>query len=343
MKTSETHMKSLIQKFVQPPGPPGYERQVRKLAQSEIESLVDEIHVDELGNLLARRGMQAADGLKVMLTAHLDEIGLIVAHVERHGLVRFLPLGPVRPVYCPGTRVRFLDGTPGIIGVDPWSDSGKTPDFAHMFIDVGVASQDDCPVRSGDVAVFERSFQDMGGRLISNALNNRVGLAIIAEVLRQMEEQGIQSPHQMLIALCAQGEVGARGVSAAAYSCDPYLGLVIDVMESEDNPVLTGSSARIGEGPAIIVRDLQMITDPRLVSWMVDTAEKEGLPYQLAIIANHSGAAQTILSVRAGVLVGSLAIPCRYINSPLEMVDYKDVQNAVRLLIALLRNPVKFE
>ena len=336
-------MKSLIQKFVETPGPPGHESQVRTLAQAEIESLVDELHVDELGNLLAMRGLQAADGLKIMLTSHLDEIGLVAAHVERRGVVRFLPLGPVRPAYCPGARVRFLSGSPGIIVVESPADSGKTLDFANMLVDVGALNQDDCPVRSGDVAIFEGAFQEMGGRLVSKALDNRIGLAIIIETLRQMKGQSVQSPHQILIAFSTQGEIGARSVSAAAYSCDPYLSLVIGVMESGDTTGQMRASARLGRGPAIIVRDQQMVTDPRLVSWMVDTAEREGLPYQLEVVENNNRAAQNILSVRAGVLVGSLAIPCRYIHSPSEMVDYEDVQNAVHLLIALLRNPLKFE
>jgi len=336
-------MKSLIQKLVETPGPSGYESHVRALVRGEIESLVDDLYVDELGNLLARRGMQAANGLKIMLSAHMDEIGLIATYVEKRGFVRFLPIGPVHPLYCPGARVRFLNDSPGIIGGEPPGDSDKPVDFAHMFIDMGASSQDDCPVHSGDVAVFESSCLDMGRRLVSHAMGNRVGLAVIIETLRRIKEQGIQSPHQILVAFSTQGEMGARGANAAAYGSDPHLSLVVAIIGCEDAPRRTKMGARLGGGPAIVVRDQHMVTDPRLVSWLVDTAEDEGLPYQLEIIKNDNSTAQAILSARAGIPVGSLALPCRYINSPSEMVDYSDVQNAVRLLVALLRNPVNFD
>jgi endoglucanase len=212
-----------------------------------------------------------------------------------------------------------------------------------MFIDVGASSRDDCPLRNGDVAVFEGSFREMGGRLVSKALDNRVGLAVIIETLRQIKEQSLRSPHQILIAFSTQGEIGARSVSAAAYNCNPYLSLVIGLMGSRDASGPINASARLGGGPVIIVRDSQMITDPRLVSWMTGKAERESLPYQLEIAEDNNRAARNILSVRAGILVGSLAIPCRYIHSPSEMVDYEDMRNTVRLLVALLRDPVKFD
>ena len=339
-------MKSLIQKLVESVGPSGYEKAVRDLVRAEVQPYVDEVVVDNLGNLIARKGLKAANGLRIMLAAHLDEIGLIATHIDANGYVRFLTLGGVHPLTCVGGRVRFLNGkasnlaTPGIIGVERLDDPGKLPGFDKMFIDVGASSRQDCPVKVGDVAAFERPFQDLGKRMVSKTMDDRIGVAVLIETLRQMHEQKISSPHELVAVFSVQEEVGTRGARAAAYGIDPDLGLALDVTRCGDTPHGVRMEVGLGKGPAIKVRDAGMLSDPRVVDWMVRTAEKARLPYQLEILEAGSTDASAIQLSRAGVLSGCLSIPCRYIHSPSEMVDYDDVQNAVRLMVALLRDPV---
>jgi tetrahedral aminopeptidase len=334
-------MKSLIQKLVEIPGPSGYETQIRSTVRAEVEPLADAVYVDNLGNLIARIGQKSPDGLKIMLAAHMDEIGLMATHVDASGYVRFLPVGGVRPGTCPGNRVRFLNGAQGVIGVEKLSDPGKVPGFEQMFIDLGASSQKDCPVRVGDLAVFVYPFLDLEPRLVAKALDDRIGVAVLIEALRQMKEQNVATPHEIYAVFSVQEEVGTRGATTAAYDIDPDLGLALDVTGSGDTPKGMKMEVALGNGPALKVRDQGMLSDPRVVNWLVTTAEKAGLPYQLEVLEMGTTDARAIQLTRAGVPAGCISLPCRYVHSPSEMVDYRDVQNTVRLLVALLGSPVQ--
>lgn len=329
-------MKSLIQKLVETPGPSGYETQIRQVVREEIESLADEIRVDALGNLIARKGSLKPGGKKIMLAAHMDEIGIIATHIDENGFVRFTTIGGVRAYNCPGGRVRFLNGVNGVIGIEVLEKPGETPAFEQMFIDLGVSSRQDCIVRVGDVAVFERPLLDLGQRLVAKAMDDRIGVAVLIETLRQSGD----TPHELYFVVSTQEEVGVRGATTAAYGVDPELGLAVDVTATGDTPKGLKMEVGLGKGPAIKVRDSLMLADPRLVKWMVDTAEKNGIPYQLEILERGGTDARAIQLTRAGVPAGCLSIPCRYIHSPSEMVDYQDVQDAIRLLLALISEPI---
>lgn len=331
-------MKELIQKLVETPAPSGYEVKVRELIRLEVAPLVDEMHVDALGNLIARKGQASPQGMRLMLSAHMDEIGLIITHVDESGFARFSTLGGVRAHNLPGGRVRFMNGAMGVIGKQYHSESNASG-FEDMFIDVGAKNRKDCPIRVGDVAIFERPFIELGDRLIAKSMDDRIGVAVLIEALRQLDS----TPHEIYCAFSVQEEVGLRGATTAAFGIDPHLGLAVDVTATGDTPKDMKMSVSLGRGPAVKVRDGGMLTDPRLVSWMVSTAEKGRLPYQLEILEYGTTDARAIQVSRAGVPVGCLSIPCRYIHSPSEMVDYGDVQNAVRLLVALLSAPIDLE
>ena len=334
-------MKSLIQKLVEIPGPSGYEAQIRTAVRAEVEPLADAVQVDNLGNLIARYGPENTEGMKIMLAAHIDEIGLIVTHVDERGFARFTTIGGVRPHTLPGGRVRFLDGHLGVIGMErPWNFRGL-PGFEGMFIDLGVDKPADCPVKVGDVAAFERPFLDFGKRLVSKAMDDRIGAAVLIETMRRLRDEAFDSPNQIYFVFSVQEEVGVRGATAAAYGIDPDLGLAVDITPSGDTPKGVRMEVHLGKGPAIKIRDKGMLADPRVVDWMVKTAEQAKLPYQLEILEFGGTDARAIQLTRAGVPAGCLSIPCRYAHSPSEMVDYEDVQNAVKLLIELLRAPLQ--
>ncbi|MBN2548248.1 MAG: M42 family metallopeptidase [Anaerolineales bacterium] len=336
-------MKSLIQKLVETTSPSGYEAQIRAVIRAEVETLADHLEVDNLGNLIAQKGQLAQGGKKIMLAAHMDEIGVIATHIDDRGYIRFVPLGGVHPRTCLGGRVRFLNGVMGVIGVERLDDPGKVPSFDQLFIDVGVSSRQECPVRVGDVAAFERPFLDLGKRLVAKALDDRIGVAILIETLRQIHTRGIQLPNQVFFVFSVQEEVGVRGATTSAFGIDPDVGLALDVTGSGDTPRGSKMEVSLGKGPAIKVRDQGLLADPRVVRWMVAAAEKAHLPYQLEILERGGTDAQAIQLTRSGVLAGCLSIPCRYIHSPSEMVDYDDVQQAVQLLVALLSKPIEFE
>jgi len=314
-------MKSLIQKLVEVPGPSGYETKIREVVRSEVEPLVDEMRVDNLGNLITRIGQKNAKGLRIMLVAHIDEIGVMVTHVDKNGFVRFTTLGGVFPQSLRGKRVRFLNGEIGVIGNEGVFRPSGTATIEKFFIDVGATSQKDCPVKIGDVAAFDRSFIDLGRRIVSKAMDDRVGVAVLIETLRQIRKRDITTPHEVYFVFSTQEEVGVRGATGAAYGIDPDIGLAVDITATGDTPKGLKMDVSLGGGPAIKVRDRGMLSDPRIVNWMVETAQKAGLPYQMEVLELGGTDARAIQLTRAGVPAGCLSIPCRYAHSPSEMVD----------------------
>jgi endoglucanase len=332
-------MKSLIQKLVETTGPSGYESQIRAVVRAEIEASADEVRVDALGNLIAVKGQLMPGGKKIMLSAHMDEIGLIATHIDDNGFVRFTTVGGVRRMTCVGGRVRFLNGTHGVIGQENPDERTKLPEFEQMFIDVGAASRAGCPVKVGDLAVFDRPFADYGERLVSKAMDDRIGVAILIETLRQVS----QIPNQVFFVFSVQEEVGLRGATTAAFGLDPDVGVAVDVTATGDTPKGLKMTVGLGKGAAIKVRDGGMLSDPRVVDWMVRTAAQANIPYQLEVLEGGTTDARAIQLSRAGVPAGCVSIPCRYIHAPSEMVDFADVQSVVRLLTALVSQPIDLE
>lgn len=332
-------MKSLIQKLVETNSPSGYESQIRATIQNEVKSQADEVRIDALGNLIATKGEKGHDGLKIMLAAHMDEIGVIATHIDEGGFIRFTTIGGVRPHTCMGGRVKFLNGAQGVIGYEEMADRNKMPTFDKMYIDVGATSRADCPVSVGEMAAFDRPFSDYGKRLVSKAMDDRIGVAVLIETLRQMGT----SPHQVFFVFSVQEEVGLRGATTAAFGLDPDIGIAVDVTRAGDTPKGVKMEVELGQGPAIKVRDSGMLSDPRVVDWMVRSAEKAKLPYQLEVLVGGTTDARAMQLTRAGVPAGCISIPCRYIHAPSEMVDLDDVQHAVKLLLTMLSKPIKLE
>ncbi len=329
-------MKELIKKLVETTGPSGYEANVRKLVQAELKGRVDEAKVDPLGNLITRKGKKSKDGLTVMLSAHLDEIGIIITHIDENGFARFTTVGGVFARNTAGGRVRFMNGAAGVIGMEPVEGYMTVTDFDKMYIDLGVSSREACPVKVGDVGAFFRPFEDLGDRLVSKAMDDRIGVAVLAETMKQLKE----TPNEVVGVFSTQEEVGVRGAVTAAYGVDPDLGIAIDVTLTGDTPKAKTMEVSLGKGPAIKVKDAGMLSDPRVVAWMEQGAKRARIPYQLEVLTGGTTDARAIQLTRAGVPTGCISIPCRYIHSPSEMVDYNDVRNAVKLLVALLSRSI---
>jgi endoglucanase len=333
-------MKSLIQKLVETHSPSGHEARIREVIRAEVEPYAETARVDAMGNLTIEKGQGKDGGAKIMLAAHMDEIGVMVTHVDENGFLRFLPIGGVRSITCVGSRVRFLNGQSGVIYYERARELNKPPAFEHLFIDVGAARAEAVPLRVGDVATFERPFLDLGDRLVSKAMDDRIGVAVLIETLKTLSKRGDSSPHHLYFVFSVQEEVGVRGATTSAFGVDPDLGLAVDVTACGDLPNDIKMDVGLGRGPAIKVRDSGMLADPRVVDWMVRTAEAAKIPYQMEVLEGGSTDARAIQLTRAGVPAGCLSIPCRYVHSPSEMVDYNDVQNAVHLLADLLEKPV---
>ena len=331
-------MKQLLKTLTETFGPSGYEDEVRKVILKEVKPLADEVHVDALGNLIVRKkpAKNAKNPKRIMLAAHMDEIGVIASHIDKKGFVRFTNVGGTFGRYTLGARVRFLNGVTGVVGYDRLEQVDNAVPINKMYIDVGATSKENCPVKVGDFAAFERTYMEMGDRLVAKSMDDRTGVAVLIETLR-----GIKStPNDLYFVFTTQEEVGVRGAGAAAYGIDPEIGIAIDVTATGDTPASLKMVMELGKGPCVKFRDPGMLSDPRVVDWMIKTAEKAKIPYQREVLLVGSTDGREIQITRAGVMTGALSIPCRYVHSASEMVDYNDLKNSVKLLTAMLSKPV---
>lgn len=331
-------MKDIIQKLTETFSPSGYESTVRDIIRAQVLAYADDIRVDALGNLIVHKGPSSENGpgKKIMIAAHMDEIGIIATHIDENGFVRFASIGGVYPRNLPGGRVRFSNGTAGVIGLEPTEKPGDTQPLEKCYVDVGAVNNKNHPIKIGDVAAFDRSFLDLGDRLVAKSMDDRIGCAVAIEALKAIKS----TPNDLYFVFTTQEEVGTRGAETSAYGIDPEIGFSIDVTSWGDTPGVKGFEMYLGKGPAIKIRDSGMLSDPRIVKWMVETAENARIPYQREVLLAGTTDARAIQLVRAGVLAGCISIPCRYVHSPSEMVDINDVENAVKLIAVMLSNPV---
>jgi putative aminopeptidase FrvX len=332
-------MKSLIKKLVETVGPSGYESLIREVVRAEIEAFADEIYVDAMGNLIARKKPEKEDATRLMLSAHIDEIGIMVTHVDKKGFARFTTIGGVRPHTCLGSRVRFLNGAVGVIGGERLEKPNQVHTIEEMYIDVGAKDADKNPIKIGDVAAFDRPFEDLGDRLIAKAMDDRVSAAILIETMKNVRK----SPLDLYYVFSTQEEVGLRGATTAAYAIDPHIGIAVDVTSTGDTPRGSKMDVSLGAGPAIKVKDGGMLADPRVVDWMVKSAKNIKIPYQMEILLGGTTDARAMQISRAGMPAGCVSVPTRYIHSPSEMVDMNDVLNAVKLISEMISKPINLD
>jgi endoglucanase len=327
-------MIDLIRRLTEAFGPAGREDEVGDIVRDEIKGLTDSIEVTPLGSLnaIVNKGGRP----RIMLAAHMDEIGLVVSYVDQKGFARFQPIGGLNPKTMVGHRVRFADGSMAAIGIEDPSDRKKGVKIDQLFLDFGSDSSGSAPVRVGQIAAFYRPFIQMGNRLVAKSMDDRIGVAVLIETMRRLKG----SPMEVQFAFTVQEEVGSRGARTSAFGLEPDLAIAIDVTDTGDTPKGLKMAVELGKGPAIKVRDSGMLADPRLVDLMVKRAEKAKIPYQLEVLEQGTTDASAIQLTRFGVPSGALSIPCRYIHTPSEMVDLGDVEQALGLLGAILNKGI---
>ncbi len=261
----------------------------------------------------------------------------MVSHVDKNGFVRFAPVGSMLRQYIPGSRVRFLNGTRGVMASERPANVSELPPLERMYLDVGAASRAHCPVKIGDVAVFDVPYMELGNRLVAKSMNNRVGVLVAIETLRNLKSV----PYDVTFAFTVQQQIGARGALTSAYAIDAEIGIALDVTPVDDMLHSQGMALALGKGPCLKIQDAGMIADTRVVNWMIRAAEKKKIPYQREVLYAESTNAMAIQRMRAGMPSGCISVPVRYVHSLSEMVEFSDVQNAVRLLTAVLHTQIE--
>ncbi len=328
-------MRDLIKQLVEAYGPSGQEGTVRAIIEGVLRSQVDELKIDNMGNLIAfKKG--SGEGKAIMVAAHMDEIGLVVTHIDEKGYLRLGRVGGVARQTLVGSRVRFADGTIGIIGWEKWLQDDGLPKWDELFIDVGASSVDSVPVEIGDTAIFDRPYAENGDRLIAKSMDNRISCAVAMQTLLEIEKP----VNDLYIVFTVQEEVGTRGAMVAAFGIEPEIALAVDVTPTGDTPESKPMPVALGKGPAVKIMDTGLLAHTGVVNWMIETAKELEIPYQREVLEAGSTDARAMQRSRAGIPAGCLSIPCRYVHTPSEMVDYGDIRHSVKLLGALLEQPV---
>ena len=336
----ELSLEGRIARLSEMVGPSGHEEAVRQEIRRQVAPFVDQVVEDPMGNLYAvRRPRGAGSGLKVMLAAHMDEVGIIVTHVDDEGFVRFAPVGGLSASVLVGQQVAFANGTVGVIGVEPLDDP-KDLKVERLFVDIGATSRQDAlqRVQIGDMAVYRRGASVVGRRMVGKALDDRVGCAVVVEALARL---GDSSPHEVYGVFTVQEEVGARGARPAAYRVAPDVGIAVDVTASADTPKARPLPMALGKGAAIKVKDSSVISHPGLRRLLVQRARQRGIPFQMEVLDRGGTDAGPIHTSREGVPSAVVSIPTRYLHTPGEVIDLDDARAAVDLLVAVLQDEIR--
>ncbi|WP_026975695.1 M42 family metallopeptidase [Alicyclobacillus contaminans] len=335
----------LLKTLTEVMGPSGFEDEIRDVIRQEVGAHVDRHYTDVLGSLICEKGIEKS-GPKVLLDAHMDEVGLMIVHVEENGLLRFRPLGGVDPrvlVSKPvqiGTAKRY-----GVIGAKPihlQSASERTQPLPlnKLFIDIGAKDKEDAlsVVQPGDVAVFTTKYEEIGeGCAKAKSFDDRVGCAVLVETLKKTFDLPLYG------AFTVQEEVGLRGAGPVAFRVQPDIAIAIegtvcfDVVDAPGH----GQSTVLGQGPALTVYDAQTIADRRFLEFMMATAEKYNIPYQLRRVKGGSNDYGAIHKVRGGIVGGGISVPVRYIHAPAQVISLEDYHNTIRLVSAILTELAK--
>jgi putative aminopeptidase FrvX len=333
-------------------GPSGCETQVRRVVREAIADKVDELQVDHLGNIIAHQRGTEYPAFKVMVAAHMDEVGFMITHADDNGLLYFTKVGgiddrvlPAKVVQIGPSRIR------GVISVKPVhltdrAEREKVISYENMAIDIGASSKAEAErlVSRGDYAVFDGAFEELGlaggdsnagnPMVKGKAFDDRAGCAVLIALI----ERG-PYPFDFWPVFTTMEEVGLRGAQVAAYRVMPAAAFALEGTICDDGPREkdTSPTTAVGKGPAISPMDRSVIADRRLVRLLIETAEAEGIPYQLKQPGQGGTDAGAIHLAKTGVPSVPVSVPSRYIHSPVCMLSKEDLCNTVRLMSATLQ------
>ncbi|MBE7549640.1 MAG: M42 family metallopeptidase [Anaerolineales bacterium] len=343
------HLEQLSNAF----GVSSVEGDVRKIIIDAAKPYTDEWRVDTMGNLFVtrnHRGKVSSSPRRVMITAHMDEVGFMISEIKSNGRLKFKPIGGFdRRVLLGKAVVVGKERVPGVIGLKPVhllkrGEYDKVDEIDSMYIDIGANGGDGGgKVSVGDFATFATQFGYLGGQgrrrgqglVKGKAFDNRTGCAVLLELLKG------DYPVDLVAVFTVQEEIGLRGARVAAYAANPDLAFILECTAADDLPPPDEDAPegfpRLGNGPAITVMDRSFIADRRLVDLLIAAAEAEGIPHQFKRPGIGGTDAGAVHLARAGVPSVAISVPARYIHSPVAVLDLADFWNTVKLMQAALK------
>ena len=329
----------LLEKLCNATGPSGYEGDVRNIIKEELKSYVDEIKIDRMGNIIAHK---KGSGKKVIIDAHMDEVGFIITGYNEDGTLRFDCLGGINSKVIPAKVVLVGEKRiPGVIGLKPIHLQGaeerkKGVSYGQCCIDIGSNSKEETKrqVGLGEFAVFDTEFSEFGeGLLKGKAFDDRMGCAVLVEILKESYNCDLYGVFNV------QEEVGERGAFIAAYSVKPDIGIALEGTICADMPNVPAHmrATEIGKGPAISIMDKTSLFDDRLSQEIIKVAKEKEIPYQLRRAIAGGNDAGAIHMSGEGAKVATVSVPCRYIHSSISVASKDDYENTKRLMIEFIK------
>jgi len=336
-------MKDIIKRLVEISSPSGREESVQELIKGYIQSYVDEIYTDSLGNLIAhKKGI----GKKLLFDAHADEIGFVATYIDDNGFVHIEPLGGHNPINLPFKRIRFEYGTQGTIGYESeilqkGAEDRKSVSFDTLYVDIGAKNKNEAlsKIRIGETATYDEPFVDLGNRYMSKAMDDRIACAILIHVIQTLQS----NYHDLYFVFATQEEVGLVGSKAAAYGIEPDFGIALDVTATgfQDTPKgYKRVPMKLGKGPAIKIQDRSMIANAKLNQWIQNVADEYRIPYQMEVLPFGGTNGGVIQTTKSGVYTTCISIPTRYLHSPSEIVDTSDVNYTAQLVTKIAEKEI---
>ncbi len=318
-----------IRALVQLGGVSGNERAIANYIKTEITPYVDKVYEDTLGNLV---GVRRGDGPKIMLMAHMDEIGLVATFVDEKGFIRVASAGYVNPRITIGRPVAFENGVMGVFTCG--NEDQKEIKIKDCYIDIGAADREEAlkRIEIGMTAAFVCETFETGNKIVSNALDNRLGCYCLMEALRRLKECSCE----VYAVFTVQEEVGLRGAKVSGFEIDPDIAIALDVTLSGDHPDGEDTSAALGKGAAIKARDRSAICDREIIEDLENLGARKGIDTQRDVLSAGGTDIGSVQLLGKGVRVGGISIPIRYCHSAVEMADRRDVEAVIGLLTAYL-------
>jgi len=337
---------NFLKELVETPSPSGYEQPAQRVIKRQLEGIADNFKTDVMGNLIAR--LDGQGGPKVMLAGHCDEIGFMVQFVDDLGFIYFGAIGGVDPHLSPGQRILIhteQGDIPGVIGkkaihLIEAKDRDTVIKLKQQFIDIGCSSREEVEklVQIGDPVTFAVGVQTLqNNRATSRAFDDKMGAFIVTEVMRQIKKSG-KIEADLYAVSTVQEEIGLRGAATSSYGVNPDVGIVVEVTHATDYPDVEQSSigrVELGKGP-VIARGANI--NPVLFKLLVDTAAVEKIPIQIIGVPRATGTDANVMQLsRGGVATALLGIPLRYMHTPVETLSLADLDQAIKLLVAVVK------
>ena len=333
----------LLKKICETPGAPGHEKQIRDLITTSIKPHVDEYDIDNLGNVIATKRGFSKDRKKVMVAAHMDEIGFVVTHIEEGGFVRFHTLGGFDPKTLTAQRVKIHGKKiiPGVMGTKPIhvmvpEEKSKMPKSTDYFIDTGMKKEIlEKIIKVGDPITWERELIEMGDCVNCKSIDNRVSVYILIETLKQLE----RIPYDLYAVFTVQEEVGLRGANVSAHAINPDFGIALDTTIAYDVPGAQEHEkiTSLGKGAAIKIMDGSVLCDYRMIDYLKKTADKNKIDWQPEVLpVGGTDTAGVQRMGKDGAISGAISVPTRHLHQVIEMANKNDIIKCIELTKASL-------